>query len=124
MHTTPRTSGRPIVHVLRWLARIGSLASIGMLAAFAFGGGEPGVPTLRELGMIALFPVGVSLGMILGWWRELWGGVLTVLSLAAFYALSFGLTGRPPGGPYFVIFALPGVLFLACGLLARGRRAG
>jgi hypothetical protein len=105
------------VHALRWLARLTSLASIGLLAAFAFG--EPGTPTAREWLVLAFFPGGVVLGMVLGWWRELIGGTVAVLSLAAFYACMFALSGRVPGGPYFALFSLPGALFLAAGLAAR-----
>jgi hypothetical protein len=41
-------------------------------------------------------------------------------SLGAFYVMA-GAWGRFPTGPYFAIFALPCVLFLVSGLLARRR---
>ncbi len=61
-HSTPAT-----LLIVRWLARIASLASIAMLAVFATSGGN--FPTAGEWLLIAFFPVGVVVGMIVAWWR-------------------------------------------------------
>jgi hypothetical protein len=112
---------RPAAHrLLAWAARLLSLASTGLLLAFAFGGHEPGTPNAREWVLLAAFPIGVVAGMLVGWWRALAGGLLGLASLGAFYVMA-GAWGRFPTGPYFAIFALPCVLFLASGLLARRR---
>ncbi len=110
----------PVVLVgLRWVARAASVVSIGLLAAFAFGGGEPGLPTAKEWVALALFPAGVVAGMVLAWWKEVPGGLVTAASLMAFYAVMYSGRGVLPGGPYFVLFALPGLVLLVCGLLDR-----
>ena len=66
------------------------------------------------------FPVGVIAGMLLGWWREVLGGGVTVLSLLGFY-LIYGwlLNGQIWLGAWFIVFALPGILFLISGLAFR-----
>ena len=97
---------------VRWAARIGSLISIGLLLAFVFGeGGDPAALAPLDWLGLALFPGGVILGMLVGFWREGWGGAMTLVSILAFYGLQFALSGRLPGGPYFLAFALPGLFF-------------
>ncbi|HVZ93413.1 MAG TPA: hypothetical protein VG797_02780 [Phycisphaerales bacterium] len=103
---------------LRWIARVGSVISVGLLGGFVLT--ELGNPTPREWVGLALFPFGVMLGMLLGWWRELLGGVVTVGSLALFYAWMIVGDGRVPPGPWFLVFAAPGVLFLVSGMVRRG----
>lgn len=98
--------------ILRWLARIGTIISAVILAAFIFGGDEQ-LPKLREWLGLVFFPGGVLLGMALGWKSELIGGVVTVLSLLAFYAMQLLQAGNLPEGPWFFVFASPGFLFLA-----------
>lgn len=105
---------------LRWLARILSALSIGILLMFAFG--EPGTPTAREWLLLAFFPIGLGAGLLIGWWRELLGGVITLASLAVFYGLMRTFSHRFPPGPYFAVLALPGLLFVIVGLWARAAR--
>ncbi len=105
---------------LRWLARITSIASIGIILMFAFG---EGTPTAREWVLLAFFPIGLAIGLLLGWWRELTGGVVALSSMVIFYALMFASSGKLPTGPYFAILAAPGLLFLLAGLWSRARKA-
>jgi hypothetical protein len=107
---------------VRWIARIWSLASLAFIAAFAFGGGEgSNFPTATEIVALALFPVGVLAGMLVAWRYEAIGGATTLISLAAFYLWMETVGGRWPRGPYFVLLAAPGFLFLAAWLLERKR---
>lgn len=108
----------PALTALRWLARISSLISLATLAAF-LGPGESGTPAGIEWLALAAFPGGVALGMLLGWWRERAGGLLTLASLVTFYLILGLAAGRWPTGPYFLILAAPGLLFLIVGLLSR-----
>lgn len=102
--------------IVRWIARIASVASLAMLALFATSGGN--FPTLGEWLLIAFFPVGVALGMILAWWREILGGGITVGSLVIFYLLMAAQSGKVPTTPWFLVFASPGIALLICGLIA------
>jgi hypothetical protein len=63
------------------------------------------------------FPVGLVAGFIVGWRNEMLGGIISISSLLGFYFI-YGLliTGKIPRGLWFIVFALPGFFFLACGI--------
>lgn len=110
---------------LRLIARIWSLFSIAFLLIFLVGEaftGEGVRPTNSEWLGLVLFPLGVLLGLVLSWWREGPGGALTLLSLAGFYLWNRLQSGRWPGGPFFLLVAAPGLLFLIYWWLDRGKR--
>lgn len=117
---TPATTRPTAIVVLRWLARLLSLASLVMLAMFAFGPLERARPTAGEWLLLAFFPIGVALGLIVAWWREILGGVISIASLAIFYAIMLANSGNVRG-PYFLLFSAPALLFLMCGLMSRSR---
>lgn len=99
--------------IVRWIARVGSLISIGFLLAFLFGeGGTLVAITASEWLLLLFFPFGVMIGMVIGWWKEGVGGLISVGCLAIFYGLEAWFSGSFAGGPFFAIFAFPGVLFL------------
>jgi hypothetical protein len=108
-----------LLFLVRWTARILALLIVGTLAMFIFG--NEGVTTSitpTELVGLLFFPLGVAVGSLIGWRNELIGGLVSVGSLAAFYLVfGLGLTGRFPGGFYFLIFSIPGFLFLIYGVL-------
>lgn len=108
------------VQIARWTARLGSLASLGLLLLFFFGE-EMNVAALTatEIWGLVFFPLGITLGMLLGWRWEVFGGAVTVLSLMAFYKVMYAASGEFPDGLWFLLFALPGFLFLFCGLRER-----
>lgn len=114
----PRPSPASVsVLVLRWTARLASLVSIATLSLFILG--ELGTPTPMEWLKLALFPLGVMAGMMFAWRRPLVGGLFALGSLAAFYALALTMHGSVPGGPWFVIFTSPALLFVLVGAIAR-----
>jgi len=101
---------------LRWLARILSIISIGLVIMLALGEGlNPLQLTLREW-VLFLFLLGILLGMIVAWRWEGLGGGITVGSLAAFYLAHRLFSPGFPRGPWFLIIATPGFLFLLCWL--------
>ena len=102
-----------------WLARGLAVVSIGLILAFLVGEGfHPSQVRAREwLGLI-FFPVGICVGMIVAWRRELVGGLITVGSLAVFYVIHLATAGTFPRGWAFVVFAAPGFLFVLAGWLA------
>lgn len=103
--------------LLRWGARIGSVLIGALLVAFMF---EPAAaPNAREIVALALFPGVVLLGMAIGWWRALLGGLISLGGLGGFYLWMLVASGSFPGGPYFLIFTAPAFLFVAAGLAAR-----
>jgi hypothetical protein len=105
------------VRLLRWVARAASVASLALLAMFATSGGA--APTASEWLMLAFFPIGVAIGMLVAWRSEILGGSIAAASLVAFYAILSLDATRPPAGPWFVVFASPALVLLVCGLTAR-----
>ena len=105
---------------LAWAARATSVVSTGLLLLFFVGEGfDPSGVTPRQWAGLLFFPLGVVAGMILAWWREGVGGVVTVGSLLAFYAWHVLAGDWVPRGSAFIAFALPGFLFLLHALLSR-----
>ena len=105
------------VMIARWLARVGSVASLGLMLLIFLGEEmKPDQLTATEIWGLLFFPVGITVGMLLGWRWEVLGGSVTVLSLLAFYKVMYAANGRFPDGIWFLLFALPGLLFLYCGL--------
>lgn len=106
-----------IEHGVRWIARILSAVSIGLLTMFLT---EPGGgwPTPNELLGLALFPGAVAVGLALAWKYEAMGSIVAIAGLAGFFVWHYAFDATWPGGPYFVLFALPAVLFLICSYLA------
>lgn len=109
-----------LVATLRWSARITSVLAMGIIAIFATSGG--GVPSKAEWIAIALFPAGVLIGMIIAWKREMPGAIISLASLLIFYGYMFAQSAFAADMRYvgnFALFGIPGVLFLAAGLLTR-----
>jgi hypothetical protein len=103
-------------------ARIWSLASIVFVLVFLFGEGlsDPGAkPTAVEWVGLALWPGGVIVGLIVAWLRKGIGGAIAIGSLIAFYIWNLLGSGTFPRGPYFLLVAGPGFVFLLSSLLSR-----
>jgi hypothetical protein len=111
-----------LVQGLRWAARLGSLATVAFVAAFAFGGHESAVPTASEWVGLSLFPIGVLAGLLVAWRREALGGLVALGSLLLFYVWATFRSGHPPGGPYFALLTSPALLFLAAAVLEKKQR--
>jgi hypothetical protein len=109
--------GPAAIRVLRVLARAASLVSLWLLSLFAFSGGN--WPTAGEWLLIAFFPVGVAVGTLLAWHREVLGGAVAAASLVAFHVILLTAEGKPSPGPWFVVFASPALALLVCGLVTR-----
>ena len=112
------------LQVVRWIARV----SAGFAAALILllfigegltGGFEPLLHmTARETLMVVAF-IALWLGLLLGWKWELYGGLLTICGVAAFYMVDYLFSRTLPGVLLPLIFALPGLLFLYCGVQNR-----
>ncbi len=108
---------------LKWLARVLSIAAVGVVLLFAFGEGA-GLSQLsklsaNELVLFLFFPLGICLGMLVAWRWEGVGAGITIASLAGFYAAHRIISSGFPKGFAFVALAAPGFLFLLHWLLKR-----
>jgi hypothetical protein len=117
--TLENTMNPKTINIIRWIARMwASLMAAIILFVFvgdAVGDGNgPAVAlTIRDYLMIPSFLI-VFLGLILAWKREKLGGWMIIAGMAAFYLFAFAYSGDFPQGPFFLIIATPGILFLIC----------
>ena len=114
--------GLPLA-VIELLARVGSIASVTLLALLFMG--EPfreGEISSNEWVGLMFFPIGIVIGMIIAWWKEGIGSVVTVVSLVGFYLVWGYLLRNHIGGWVFIAFASPGFLFLLHWLLSGTER--
>jgi hypothetical protein len=110
--------------LVHWTARVTSLLLFGLVIVMVIGlGGPPNIfrqPTPVQLEFAAMGLM--LLGLVIGWAREGFGGLLVLLGLAAFNTVELAVNGRPAMGA-FPLFAVPGALFLLSALLQRiGKR--
>ncbi len=116
--------GDKTMGTIRWIARIGAVLIAGMILIIFIGEGisEGFGPlmqmSLRETAMMAVFVI-VFLGLILGWRWEILGGSLIAGGMGAFYLLDFLFSGTFPRGPFFLVIALPGLLYIYSGLQSK-----
>jgi len=112
MFSKRRDLGLPLA-VVELLARVGSIASITFLVMLFVGEGfHPSEVTAKQWVGLFFFPLGVTVGMIVAWWKEGVGAAITLGSLLGLY-LVYGFFMRYHiGGWAFFVFASPGFFFL------------
>ena len=101
----------------RWIARILGALMVLFVLAFVFGEGPPPLARLTLREQFYFLCVGtLFLGLIVAWFREGWGGLLTVLGWGCVAVLA----KRPPWALPFSIPAAVGLLHLLCWWELRG----
>ena len=104
--------GLPLA-VIELLARVTSIASITFLILlFMHEPFRPSEISPNEWAGLVFFPIGIMIGMVIAWWKEGVGSVLTIVSLIGFYVVYGYLLRNHIGGWWFILFASPGFLFL------------
>jgi hypothetical protein len=112
------------LQVVRWIARVSAGFAAALILLFFIGEGliggfEPLLHmSVRETLMMVAFVI-LWLGLLLGWKWELYGGLLTVYGVVAFYLVDYLFTGTLPRVLLPLIFASPSLLFLYCGFQIR-----
>lgn len=107
--------------LFHWAARALSIATTGVLMLFLFGEKfEFSKITGKQWVGLLFFPLGITVGLVIAWWKEGLGGAINVGSLAAFYLIYGLLLNEKLGQVWpFAVFAIPGVLFLISWMLSR-----
>ena len=98
-----------------WIVKLSIKASLLILFCFVVAHLWEGGPKPVESEWIGLsfFPIGVMLGLAMTLRYPIAGGILVAASLLSFYAWHFFESARLPTGPFFILFAAPGLLMLA-----------
>lgn len=94
--------------------RVLAACLVGLCMLIIFGEGRPKLTALSLSLDVAL------VGLVLGFFRPLPGGVLTLVGIACFYALNYHESGRWPGGWVFPLFWVAGVLLILGNIVRRG----
>lgn len=103
--------------VLNWIARIWSILSIVFILTFFLGsmlGPDKGGENDPSILMFVFFPIGLVIGLILAWKWNFAGGLIAVLSIILFH-----LTIEPELNLFIELIAVPGLLFLIAGIIAK-----
>jgi hypothetical protein len=75
-------------------------------------GFHPSQVTARQWVGLVFFPLGVTVGMIIAWWKEGLGAAITLGSLLGLYLIYGYFMRYHIAGWAFFVFASPGFLFL------------
>jgi hypothetical protein len=112
-----------LIYLVRSIARVISVALLIFVIMMAASEGFPRPSELsgRESLLTVAF-VAMIAGLIIGWWRELAGGVLVLGGFAAFMLVEY-VTTRDAGMNWvFALFPTAGILYLVFWRLGRLRR--
>jgi len=104
--------------ILLWLARITATVVIIPLMMITFGEAGSGPSGWREYAYLALFPFGFSIVYVLGWWKPLISGYLSLFCMVS----SLVVIGRVfDTGAYVIwgVLCIPGVLYILGGTILR-----
>ena len=109
--------------IIHWVARLWSFISIILIIGFIMGEGIY-LKTTGEWLSFLFFPLGISVGMIVAWWKEEIGGIVTISSFLIFYLIYYLVNNAFPKGIAWLLFSMPGFLFIFSCYLSRKRGIG
>jgi hypothetical protein len=121
---TPQNPTSFTLSFMRWTSRsIGLLLGALILVIMVGEGGLFSHKSPMEWLMMAFF-LSATTGLFLGCLWEIPGGILILVSMGGFYLLNYWASGfsRWPGGCFFPLIYLPGLLYVLCALLERWRQ--
>jgi hypothetical protein len=108
-----------LIRTLRWFSRITGLLLAGLIVLFAIGNGFNTRQVTLTTGLMSVAFCAAAAGMLILWRWELIGGMIVLVGMTAFYVIKFTASGKWPGGWFFPLCFLPGVLALMCSGLTR-----
>ena len=99
--------------VINWVARIAGLVSIAVVLLFYYTQRDSfSTVTTSDTILFLFFPIGLIVGLFYGLNKKLAGGLIAIGSLAGFYLAHLIISGSFPSGWAFILFALPGLIYL------------
>ena len=113
-------SSKLLAVVSRWAARIIGALLVVLIVVIGIGEGMPNPftqPPAVQIGFLALALI--MIGILAGWRWELAGGVLSLAGWCLFFASVIGLKHLKQLNWFFLLLALPGILYLLSALLRR-----
>jgi hypothetical protein len=99
-----------------WAGCLLGTAIILLFVVFAIG---QGLPAFGAMNASFAAIIVMLAGFLLAWWRDLPGGIVSLLGIGTFYALEFAANGHAPGGRTFPLCFVPGMLVIVASLLRR-----
>ena len=110
--------------ILRWIARIWSYIVVTFIvlfvgAHFFESGSGIGSMGLENAIAFTFFPIGLTVGLIIAWWKEGLGGIIATGSIIAFHLAMLFFGGNLDFELFIDLLAVPGPLFIICWLLSR-----
>ena len=110
--------------ILRWIARIWSYIVVAFIvlfvgAHFFESGSGIGSMALEDAIAFAFFPIGLTVGLIIAWWKEGLGGLIATGSIIGFHLTMLIVGGKPDFVLLIELLAVPGPLFIIYWLLSR-----
>jgi hypothetical protein len=103
--------------IVHWIGRSAAVALTGLFLLFLFGESEGTINLAHQPRGVQLIFLGwafIFLGYIVGWFRPIIGGVVVLAALAGMNISNGALLG-----PWFFLWAVPGVIYLIAGWLKR-----
>lgn len=97
-----------------WTIRVLGILAIAMVTLMVFSPNhnrENKPLQADEIAGIVFFPSGVMLGTAIGFKWQKAGGFIATASLLLFYTTHLVMHDDFPGGPWFLVFSLPGLMF-------------
>jgi hypothetical protein len=100
-------------HIVRWIARVVSVLSIGLMLLFAVGEGVPNplaIPLREGMGVLCLG--GVLIGLAIAFRFETLGASIALGAWLLLQAIEIGANNRPAFNFAFALLVAPAVLYL------------
>ena len=97
--------------ILRWIARIWSYIVVAFIVLFVGAHllGSEGIGLeLDDAIAFAFFPIGLTVGLIIAWWKEGLGGIIATGSIIAFHLTMLFIGGKPDFVLFIELLAVPG----------------
>ena len=95
---------------IKWTARILGILLFLFVLVFLIGEGSV-IGALKSSLLMKIFFI-VMIGYLLAWKWELIGGLISLIGMFTFYLCEYFSSGHFPKGWAFLIFYIPGILFL------------